>query len=136
MISRLAFAVGTSEDSKNGRTVVVKVRPGKEAPPVLVLDGVACRSYLRIPNLFLPVGFRLHPPLRRDAVKQLLAADPNLDTWLLPQAGGQFVPQSLPDSAFRPLSDWVDYVLDSEREALRGVDGIDAVRFRVLRLSG
>ncbi len=118
LISRLAFAVGTSEDSENSRTVVVKVRPGKEAPPVLVLDGVACRSYLRIPNLFVPVGYRLHPPLRRDAVKQLLAADPNLDTWLVPEAGGQFVPQSLPDSAFRPLSDWVDYVLESEQEPL------------------
>ena len=118
LVSRLAFAVGTSDNSQNARTVVVKVRPGKEAPPVLVLEGVACRSYLRIPNLFLPVGYRLHPPLRRDAVKQLLAADPNLDTWLLPQADGQFVPQSLPDNAFRPLSDWVDYVLDSERDAL------------------
>ncbi len=102
LISRLAFAVGTSPEKNDERTIVVKVRPGKEPPPVLVLDGVACRSYLRIPNLFLPVGHRLHPPLRRDAVKKLLAADANLDTWLLPDGDGQFVPQSLPDNAFRP----------------------------------
>ena len=118
LISRLAFAVGTSPEKHDDRVLVVKVRPGKEPPPVLVLDGVACRSYLRIPNLFLPVGHRLHPPLRRDAVKKLLAADANLDTWLLPGADGQFVPQSLPDNAFRPLADWVDYVLDTSRNAL------------------
>jgi hypothetical protein len=127
LISRLAFAVGTSPGNEGERVVVVKVRPGKEPPPVLVLDGVACRSYLRIPNLFLPVGYRLHPPLRRDAVKQLLAANVDLNTWLLPGSAGQFVPQSLPDNAFRPLSDWVDYVLESNREAL--TTWKDAMRF-------
>ncbi len=118
LISRLAFAVGTSPHNEGQKVVAVKVRPGKEPPPVLVLDGVACRRYLRIPNLFLPVGYRLHPPLRRDAVKQLLASEADLDTWLLQGSDGQFVPQSLPDDAFRPLSDWVDYVLDSHRDAL------------------
>ncbi len=118
LISRLAFAVGMLPEKPGERVIVVKVRPGKEPPPVLVLDGISCRSYLRIPNLFLPQGYRLHPPLRRDAVKQLLAADVNQNTWLLPQADGQFIPQSLPDNAFRPLPEWVDYVLDSDREAL------------------
>lgn len=118
MISRLAFAVGTSPSQNAESVIVVKVRPGKEPPPVLVLEGIPFRSYLRIPNLFLPVGYRLHPPLRRDAVKQLLSGDANNNTWLLPETDGQFVPQSLPDNAFRPLSDWVDYVLDKDREAL------------------
>ncbi|MCA9071976.1 MAG: hypothetical protein KDA84_23775, partial [Planctomycetaceae bacterium] len=71
-----------------------------------------------MPNLFLPIGFRLHPPLRRDAVKKLVAGDVNLNTWLLPGEEGQFIPQSLPDNAFRPLTDWVDYVVDSNRESL------------------
>lgn len=118
LISRLAFAVGTSPNDAGQRTVIVKVRPGKEPPPVLVLDGIACRSYLRLPNLFLPIGYRLHPPLRRDAVKQLLAGDADLNTWLLPGDDGQFIPQSLPDNAFRPVTDWVDYVVDSSRESL------------------
>lgn len=119
LVARLAFAVGTSPNDAGQRTVIVKIRPGKEPPPVLVLDGIACRSYLRLPNLFLPIGYRLHPPLRRDAVKKLLAADTNLNTWLLPGEDGQFIPQSLPDSAFRPLTDWVDYVVDSNRESLK-----------------
>ncbi len=127
LISRLAFAVGSSADDPNLKTVVVKVRPGRDAVPVLVLDGVECRSYLRIPHLFLPVGHRLHPPLRRDAVQKLLASDPNLNTWVIPQTEGSFLTQSLPDNAFRPLSEWVDYILDTERSPLNA--WMDSMQF-------
>ena len=71
-ISRLAFAVVDRQESADP-TVVIRARPSKELPPVLVLDGVAFRPYLKIPSLFVPVGRRLHPPLRRDAVVKLLA---------------------------------------------------------------
>lgn len=115
LIGRLAFAAAERDGQP---TVVLRARPSKEPPPVLVLRGVAYRPYLKLPNLFLPVGRRLHPPLRRDAVSKLLASDRSLITWLAPRGGAEFVPQSLPDDAFRPLSDWVEYVLDHEHEAL------------------
>ncbi|WP_166827386.1 hypothetical protein [Thalassoroseus pseudoceratinae] len=118
LISRLAFAVGDLESADRSRTVVVRARPGSSGPPVLVLDGVACRPYLKLPNLFVPVGRRIHPPLRRDAVKNLLANDSAEITWLMPTDDSSFQPQSLSDSAFRPLADWVDYVLDNDRKAL------------------
>ena len=115
LLARLAFAVGTHD----GRTrVVLRARPSKLPPPVLVLEGTAFRPYQRLLNLFLPVGTRLHPPLRRDAVAKLLAADPTLVTWLDPREDGRFVPEGLPDDAFRPLDQWVDYVLDNDRQAL------------------
>lgn len=117
LVARLAFAV--AEPGNGGEpTVVVRTRPSKQAPPVLVLDGVGYRSYLRLANLFLPVGTRLHPPLRRDAVARLLASDPARVIWLVPTSGGEFVPESLPDEAFRPLESWVDYVLDREHRPL------------------
>jgi hypothetical protein len=116
LLHRLAFAVGTA---RGGNTIiVVRVRQSKQAPPVLVLNAQAYQTYLRLPNLFLPVGTRLHPPLRRDEVRKLLAADSNQLTWLNPQENGSFVPESLPENAFRPLWDWVDYVLDHEHQAL------------------
>ena len=118
LISRLAFAVGDLEAANESRTVVVRARPGSSGPPVLVLDGVACRPYLKLPNLFVPVGRRIHPPLRRDAVKKLLASDTAEVTWLMPDGEAGFRPQSLSDSAFRPLADWVDYILDTDRMAL------------------
>jgi cellulose synthase operon protein C len=115
LLARLIFAVGEEGDRK---TIVLRVRPSKLAPPVLVLDGVGFRRHLRLPNLFLPCGQRLHPPLRRDAVVKLLAADAGQITWLYPGGDGRFTAESLPDEAFRPLSDWIDYVLDQDRNAL------------------
>jgi hypothetical protein len=115
LLHRLAFAVGEG----NGKTtVVVRVRQSKLAPPVLVLKAEPYKQYLKLPNLFLPAGTRLHPPLRRDVVRKLLADDPDRVTWLAPGASGSFTPQTLPENSFRPLADWVDYVLDHEREAL------------------
>jgi hypothetical protein len=127
LIARLAFAVvqrnepAVSEvNPPPERTplVLLRVRPSKLPPPVLVLDGVACRSYLNLPNLFVPVGRRLHPPLRRDVVTRLLAADASRLVWLEPSVAGQFQPRSIPDGAFHPLSAWVDYVLDEQHEPL------------------
>ncbi len=120
LISRLAFAVTHEADVNDGQPVVIiRARPSKHAPPILVLDGDAMRPYLRIPNLFVPVTSRIHPPLRRDAVTSLLASDGELITWLMPAGEDSFVPQSISDGAFRPLEDWVDYVLDHDQQELK-----------------
>ena len=115
LISRLTFAVAERE----GNTLVVlRIRPSKEPPPVLVLKAIGFQPYLRLPNLFVPHGQRLHPPLRRDAVVKLLVGDTRQVTWLFPGEDSSFTPESLPETAFRPLSQWVDYVLDREHVAL------------------
>jgi hypothetical protein len=124
LLRRLAFAVG----EKGGRQVIaLRVRPSKLPPPVLVLKAEGYKPYLKLPNLFLPSGTRLHPPLRRDVVRKLLADDPAQVTWLAPGPGGTFTPEGLPEEAFRPLSEWVDYVLDHDREALDA--WVQATRF-------
>ncbi len=141
LLGRLAFAVtaDTLPDS-HSPTVVLKARPSTLPPLVLVLDALACRPYLRIPNLFLPLGQQLQPPLRRDAVIQLLAEDADRIHWLAPSAlvssesvaqgdvetgrecsqpsAGSFNLHSIDDAAFRPLEDWVDYVIDHQARHL------------------
>ena len=112
----LAFAVG---EKKGERVIVLRIRQAKPNPPVLVLRGIGYRRYLKIDNLFLPVGTRLHPPLRRDKVRQILSEDTNQVVWLHPDDEGGFTPESLPADSFRPLWDWVDYVLDHDHEALQ-----------------
>jgi FtsH ternary system domain X7 len=134
LVARLSFAVGHVAEAASFHaeagsighgsvghgaetTVVLRLRPGRQPAPVLVLDAAAYCSYLKIPNLFVPAGRRLHPPLRRDVVKSLLADDAGQITWLA-EDDGRFQPCSLPDSAFRPLDDWVEYVLDRHHAAL------------------
>jgi hypothetical protein len=117
MLQRLAFAVG---EKRGQTTIVVRVRQSKQQPPVLVFDqAIAYKHYLKLPNLFLPVGTRLHPPLRRDQVRKLLADDPAQVGWLHPGENGTFTTESLPEDSFRPLWDWIDYVLDHEKEPLQ-----------------
>lgn len=128
LLARLSFAVAEDGDRQ---TVVLRVRPARQPPPVLTLEAQAFRPYLKLPNLFVPRGRLLQPQLRRDAVRRLLAHDPDQITWLWPQADGTFTPESLPDSAFRPLSDWVDYVFSRERVGLQG--WIDATLFEFER---
>jgi hypothetical protein len=116
LLARLAFAVG---DHQGEQVAVLRARPSKTAAPVLVLENaLTCRPYLRLQNLYLPVGRRLRPPLRREAVRKLLADDADQVVWLLPRDDDSFVPESLPESAFRPLEDWVEYVLDRDKAAL------------------
>ncbi|HKB36673.1 MAG TPA: hypothetical protein VKD72_09480 [Gemmataceae bacterium] len=119
LLARLSFAVAEHHGKK---TIILKARPSKLPPPILNEKGetlVAFRPYLKMPNLFLPCGWRLHPPLRRDILRKLLADDSSVLTWLYPTGNGKFVPETLPQDAFRPLTDWIDYVIEHEREPLQ-----------------
>lgn len=128
VIERLSFVVsqGGGQGSED-TTVVIRIRPGRTKPPVLVFDGVAYRRYLNISNLFVPIGLRVHPPLRRDAVKHMLAADDGLIVWVEPDVpedvpqvstSTPFAPCFVNDSAFRPLAQWVDYIIDRDANAM------------------
>jgi hypothetical protein len=118
LTEQLRFAVGTTESGE--QSVVLGVAPSKKSLPVLALaNAVAFKSYWRIPNLFLPVGTRLHPTVRRDVVTKLLAENRDRRVWLFPGPDGSFVPESISENAFRPLTDWVEYVIDANATDLR-----------------
>ncbi len=126
LTQRLVFAVAKAADG--APVAVLRTRPSKLPPPPLPLESaVAFKPYWKLPNLFVPVGRRLHPTLRRDAVRRLLADDPDRVVWLHPDGKTGFTPESVPDAAFRSLEDWVDYVIESEQEALGA--WIGATRF-------
>jgi hypothetical protein len=126
LMQRLKFAVATDADGK--RTVILRTIPSKLAPPALPLeDALGFKPFWKLPNLFVPVGRRLHPTLRRDAVRKLLADDPDQVVWLYPGEGGRFTPESVADDAFRSLEDWVSYVIETDQKPLAA--WIEATRF-------
>ena len=125
LTQRLMFAVAT--DPGGNRTVVLRTRPSKLDPPVLALEDAVGFKPHKLPNLYLPAGKRLHPTLRRDAVRNLLAGDPDQVVWLYPDGEGGFTPESVPDAAFRPLDAWVDYVIETDEAPLAA--WIGATRF-------
>lgn len=126
LTQRLKFAVATTP--KGESVIVLRVTASKLSPPVLPLaDAVGFKPYYKLPNLYLPVGTRLHPTLRRDAVRKLLADDTDQLVWLFPGPDGTFTPETLPEDSFRPLEDWVDYVIEANHAPLAA--WVEASRF-------
>jgi len=118
LVSRLMFSIAT--DDRGNTLAVLRTRPSKHAPPILSFENaIGFKQYYKLPNLYVPVSRRLHPQMRRDAVRHLLANDPERVVWLMPTGeSAAFTPMSLADGAFRALEDWVDYVIDREQEPL------------------
>jgi len=117
LLQRLTFAVAA--DAGGEKLVVLRTRPSKLPPPVLPFENaLGFKPFWKLPNLFLPAAKRLHPTLRRDAVRRLLSDDPDQVVWLQPGANGEFTPESVPDAAFRSLEDWVDYIIETYQEPL------------------
>ena len=104
-----------SSVAPNGRPLVLLwAEPSKGPPPVPAVVGLGCRPYLKLPNLFLPCGMKLTPPPRRDTARAI-APDSARLTVLLPDGTGGFVPVSVPESAFAPLAEAIDYVTPALR---------------------
>lgn len=92
------------------RVAIVQGRRVRDGGPIVLFDDViAYRPVLRMPNLFAPVGLQLRPLLRRDVLRQWLAADSETLVWLWPTTHGQFERHGLPLSAFRPMNEFVRY---------------------------
>lgn len=114
---RLKFAV--AKDKQGNELIVLRVMTSKLGPPPLQFtDAIGFKPYFKLPNLYIPAGTRLHPPLRRDAVRNLLADDTDQLVWLFPGDEGQFTPETLPEDSFRPLEDWVDYIIETNHAPL------------------
>ena len=113
----LLFAVIAGTDPPR---VVLRERPRARRPRDLPAwpgtQGYV--RYRRLNNLYVPAGTQLRPMLRREMVRQMLAADEECVVWLSPGAEGVFTPESLPDEAFRPLDEWVDLIVSRDREPL------------------
>ncbi len=117
LLEQLRFAVGHTPEG--AESVIIAASSSRKASPVLALDrALAFKSYWRIPNLFIPVGTHLHPTIRRDVITKLLAEDRDRRVWLYPSESGEFRPESIPENAFRPLANWIDYVVDAHAEEL------------------
>ena len=106
LLARFSVAVSATAGAP---CVVLRALTGKGPPPVFVGPAVAFAPLLKLPNVFLPGGTRLTPNLRRDALRRALAVRPDRVQWLYPLGDGGFRVESLPEAAFRPLADWIDF---------------------------
>jgi hypothetical protein len=115
LLAPLRFAVSGPPEAP---CVVLRARPGREKPPELGLPGTGYAPLPQLPNLYLPCDALLEPPLRGDRLRALLAPDADSVTWLHPTGQGAFRAERLPEHAFQPLDEWVEYLLDTGALAL------------------
>jgi hypothetical protein len=116
LLTRFTVAVSASAGVP---CVVLRATTAKGPPPVFVGQAVAYRPLLKLPNLYVPEGCRLAPPMRRTAICSALALAADRVMWLHPLEGGGFRAESLPDSAFRSLTEWVEYKLADPANTLK-----------------
>jgi hypothetical protein len=106
LLARFQVAVSAVEGVP---CAVLRAATAQAPPPVFVGPDVSYRLLSQLPNVHVPAGTRLAPAVRRDALRAALAVEPDRVAWLHPLGGGAFRVESLPESAFAPLPDWVDY---------------------------
>lgn len=105
-----------AHEGPRGLVIVVRLRPGRSV--TVEIDAEPYRAHPAIANLFLPVAATLEPPLRRDRLRDLFTPDPDEVVWLRAGDRGAFTVESTSDSAFVPLTSFIDYVIDRDRERL------------------
>lgn len=122
VVARLSFAVveGSGETGPDASPwIVLRVRPSQQAPPTLVFDALALAPVQRLSNILAPVGKRIFPPIRRDAIQKLLHPGDGQTVWLENDAAGVLRRFSVADAAFRPLTELVAYTIDSAASVLK-----------------
>lgn len=126
IVARLRVATVEQPDPLRGgtkTTVILRARRSAKGPPALHLDAEAYLPAQQIPDLYLPVGMTVDPPLRPSRLRELLASESDRVVWLAPEGeegrrGRKFVRESLAESAFVPLSEWVDYLIGAHADTL------------------
>ncbi len=88
--------------------VLVRGTAAADELPVFVAAATAYAPWQRRSNLFVPLGRRFRPPLRRDILLNALALRPDRLYWAAEREGGWRL-ESVPAAAFRPLPEWVEY---------------------------
>lgn len=97
------------------------VRPGVARLATRVSDLAGAAGYTRAAgtdNLYLPVGTRLVPPMRRDKLTALFGLDRHHAVLLDQDAEGPCV-TAITEAETQPLTAWLDYVLTDRRHLLQ-----------------
>jgi len=119
VLPRVLFAVARRAD--DGEPVVIlRARPGGKAPPELGLRAARYAPHPQLANLFIPCDAIVEPPLRRERLRQALLPSADEIAWLRPIDQHRFRLERVAESAFQPLDEWVDYVVDGGAEVLGG----------------
>jgi hypothetical protein len=114
VVARLTFAA-TGGDTP---IAIVRARSGRHAPPELALGAEEYAPIADMPDVYAPVSAVVEPPLHGERLRAILGATGGDVLWLAALPERRFRVERIADDAFRPLAEWVDYVLHTSAPAL------------------
>jgi len=117
-INRLQVAVCTAPNQADRPAILLKTRNRHQSSTLGDIGGESYAPWLGLENLYIPSDAVLKPPLRRDKLQSLFAADPDVISIMREDDQRRLGLESIPVNAFSPLEDWVDYVIHSRRQEL------------------
>ena len=136
IVEHLQFArLTANSENAEGESLYVLRSPNFGAPPPaleIAAEALAPRSDL--PNLYLPVGQTLAPPLTTEQLRDRLTPQVSDIVWV--SAGPPPRVYRTPETAFQPLARAVDYIIEQAHDVLENwVAGsfFDFDNFRVVR---
>ncbi len=114
VVEQLLFAASAD-------VVCLRARQGA-SPMELALAAERYAPHALLPWVFLPCDAALEPPLVRSRLHDLLSGSTRATCWLRPTGersfGESFTVERAHDDAFRPLPEWIDYVIASHAPAI------------------
>ena len=128
ILERLSFAV--AESPEHEKWIVLYAETGRDAtsPPVLDLEiALPYAPHPLVQNIYLPLGYTLHPQLRAETLQKLFLIDHNQLVLIYPIDHQKFRPYTLSLDSFRRMSDWINYLLSQHHTVLQ--EWIDATTF-------
>ena len=115
VVARLVFAVSAGE----APTVILRARAGRQAAPDLSLSQAEeYAPLLHMPDIYVPVGAVVEPPLRRERLRSILGIAPREVMWLARDERDRIRTERIAETAFHPLADWADYVIHTSAPAI------------------
>lgn len=122
-LDQLQFAVQADPDGVE--YILLRERHSGRGHQYIDFPAIALGPWHDYQNLFVPVDRNLEPHLRRDKYREVFALQPRHVTVAFPE-GDTIRVVHLPESAFEPLTQFVDYVVGAGATRLRKI-AADAV---------
>jgi len=92
--------------------IVLRARPNVVPGAAPLGDAEAFAPHPQVPNVLVPCTATLEPPVRREHLVTLLAPEPAELAFVRAAPGGGVVVERLAESAFQPLGELVDWIVD------------------------
>ncbi len=114
-----SYVVNISEDQKGEKLVFIREKNKKKNGLFIDFSSQSFAHFKGFQNLYLPTQLEFQPNVRRDTYRHLFSLKAGENTLLLGKDNTRII--KIADAGFRPLSRYVNYIIEQSLETLQTV---------------